>query len=82
VTEPDPDAIRADVLELKARQIPRDYIRRRTLAKIEAERQRFLDFLEALSVQLPSDARSRWPYPSKLVEWKPWKEFQAQIEER
>jgi glycosyltransferase involved in cell wall biosynthesis len=79
LTEPDPDAIRAAVLELKARRIPRDYIRQRTLAKIEADRQRFLAFLSALSVKLPSGAETKWPFPSKLVQWKPWKEFLTEI---
>lgn len=78
-TEADPEAIRAAVLELKARRIPRDHIRRRTLAKIEPDRQRFLDFLSALSVELPVDSRTQWPFPSKLLVRKPWKEFAREL---
>lgn len=79
LTEPDPDAINAAVLELKRRGIPRDYVRRRTLAKIDADRQRFLEFLRALSVRLPENADSVWPFPSKLVVWRPWKEFLKEL---
>jgi hypothetical protein len=74
LTEPDPNAIRAAVQDLKARRIPRDYIRQRTLAKIGADRHRFLAFLRRLSVEVPGGAE-KWPFPSKLVKWKPWKEF-------
>jgi glycosyltransferase involved in cell wall biosynthesis len=78
-TEADPEAIRAAVLELKARRIPRDHIRRRTLARIDADRQRFLDFLSALSVELPSTSRTQWPFPSKLLKWRPWQEFAREL---
>jgi hypothetical protein len=79
ITPPDPDLVRRAVLELKARRIPRGYVRARTLAKIEADRSRFLDFLEGLSVALPADARTRWPFPPKVISWKPWRDFLPEI---
>jgi hypothetical protein len=40
---------------------------------------RFLDFLSDLSVPVSPDAMEKWPFPSKMVEWKPWRKFLADI---
>ena len=65
----DPDSVRDAVLELKARNIPRGYIRAQTLEKIKPDRERFLNFLSELGVALPSnaDAFANWPFPDKLI---------------
>jgi glycosyltransferase involved in cell wall biosynthesis len=50
IVPPDPRAVRDGVAALKARQIPRERVRQKTLAKIEPQRRAFLalldDFLE------------------------------------
>lgn len=48
IAEPDPAAIRNAVHELMARKIDRDHVRRRTLQKIEADRQRYIRLAQAL----------------------------------
>ena len=78
-TGPDPDAIRKAVLDLKARRIPRSYVRQQTLAKIKLDRQRFLDLLSDLSVNIQGDTEANWPFPNKLVTWRKWREFLPDI---
>lgn len=62
--EPDPISVRDAVESLKVRNIPRDEIRARTLAKIEPERRRFLaivdDLVESLGGAPP--VATRWPF--------------------
>jgi glycosyltransferase involved in cell wall biosynthesis len=72
--DPHADAVKNAVLELKSRGIPRAYVRERTLEKVKADRERFLNLLADLGVQLPPDvgAFKNWPFPNKLgLETKP-----------
>jgi glycosyltransferase involved in cell wall biosynthesis len=46
IVEPTPRAVRTGVEAMRARNIPRSYIRERTLAKLAVERHRFLAFVE------------------------------------
>lgn len=73
ICEPAADAVKNAVLELKARQIPRDYIRQRTLARIKNERTRFLELVDDLRLKLGGrpEAFSEWPYGdfSGMVTW-------------
>jgi hypothetical protein len=72
--DPDADAVKNAVLELKRRKIPRAYVRERTLEKVKVDRERFLNLLADLGVQLPLDvdAFKNWPFPNKLgLETKP-----------
>ncbi|HZP20830.1 MAG TPA: glycosyltransferase [Bauldia sp.] len=46
IVPPDPRAVREGVAALKARQIPRDHVRQKTLAKIEPQRRAFLALLD------------------------------------
>ncbi len=70
---PNPRAIAEAVHALKAKRIPPDHIRARTLACIEADRQRFLGFLDALLKE--GGARRRfssgaWPLRKPVtMEW-------------
>ena len=70
---PDRAAVRAAVEELKARQIPRDYIRQRTLARVHKHRARFLQLVEDLQRQLggPPLSFEGWPFAkvSGMIEW-------------
>lgn len=60
---PDPGAVAAAVQALKARRIPRDHIRAKTLQRIEADRHRFLGFLNRLLAEAGSRQRLAGPWP-------------------
>jgi len=86
VCDPDPPAVRQAVESLRSRRIPREYVRERTLAKIEPERRRFLALLDELRESLGGTRQfddGAWPFPnaSDLLPWKHhWKhlaEFDA-----
>jgi glycosyltransferase involved in cell wall biosynthesis len=73
VCDPNPDAVRDAVADLKARNVPRDHIRQATLSRIESQRRRFLDLVDDLRAGLggrhrrprdmaPPDARG-------ILEW-------------
>jgi glycosyltransferase involved in cell wall biosynthesis len=47
VADPDPRAVREAVEQLIARDVPRDHVRARTLARVEADRARYIAFVQA-----------------------------------
>jgi uncharacterized protein (TIGR01627 family) len=73
VCEPDAAAVSEAVVSLKARNLSRDYIRAKTLKRIEPDRKRFMavvrQMVENLGGQHPS--AGTWPYGdvSGLVSW-------------
>ena len=78
ICEANPSAVREAVATLKARNIPRDYIRSRTLAKIEPARQSFLSHIDDLRQRLGGERRHHegiWPFgTSEFLKWKTFKE--------
>ncbi len=64
ICEPKADAVRDAVEVLKARNLPRDYVRARTLAKIEPERRRFLAIVDEMIGRLDQKDRAPvgWPF--------------------
>jgi glycosyltransferase involved in cell wall biosynthesis len=65
ICDADPQAVRMAVDVLKARQIPRDYIRARTLAKLGPDRHRFLSLIDDLVQRLGGKrkfAERPWPF--------------------
>ncbi len=48
IVQPDPRSVGEAVAGLIARNIPRDYIRKKTLARVERERERFIVFVQSL----------------------------------
>jgi glycosyltransferase involved in cell wall biosynthesis len=70
---PNPRAIAEAVHALKAKRIPPDHIRAKTLARVEADRQRFLGFLDALLDEGGSRRRfssGAWPLRKPVtMEW-------------
>ena len=79
ICEPKLSSVRDAVQKLAERNIPREYIRDRTLAKIEPERQRFLALIDNLSERLGGKRRYQdgaWPFGEKssLVTWKKYRE--------
>jgi hypothetical protein len=74
ICDPDPDAVRDAVEDLRTRHIPRAYIRERTLAKIEPDRRRFLTLIDELREELGGERQHDdgvWPFSSldELVSW-------------
>jgi len=79
ICNPTPSAVSEAVQALITRAIPRDYIRNRTLAKIEPERRRFLALIDDLSERLGGARRydqGTWPFGTarSLVNWKEFSE--------
>ncbi|MFN3746847.1 MAG: glycosyltransferase [Hyphomicrobiaceae bacterium] len=82
VCEPDPAAVRDAVAELRARNIPREVIRARTLAKIQPERARFLSLVDDLIEDLGGERRysgGDWPFGD--VSGVPWRYFSLHLDE-
>ena len=78
ICDPHPAAVRDAVEALKARDIPRDHIRARTLAKIEPDRRRFLSLIDDLSERLGGQRRyddGIWPFDatSPLATWRDYR---------
>jgi uncharacterized protein (TIGR01627 family) len=73
VCDPNPAAVRDAVEALKRRNIPRHYIRDRTLARIEPERRRLLAIINDLVESLGGERRfdEHWPFGavSGMVAW-------------
>lgn len=82
ICDPNPEAVRDAVAELKGRNIPRELIRARTLAKIQPERERFLamvdDFIEELGGRRRFDGFA-WPFGD--ISGVPWNFFDHHLED-
>lgn len=48
ICQPDPRSVREAVEALIARNVPRDYVRSKTLARVDLERRRYIDFVQEL----------------------------------
>ncbi len=83
VVEPEPEAIRRAVEELRDRAIPRGEIRRRTLEIVLDRRARLLEFLDALYRRVGSSepAPVDWPFSGTggLATFKPARRLAAEI---
>jgi Glycosyl transferases group 1 len=77
---PDPAAVAAAVQALKARGIPRDHIRTKTLQRIEADRRRFLEFLNRLLAEAGSRRRLDGPWPFRKPATMAWVPVQEAID--
>ena len=76
IADPDPRSIREAVTAMAARRIPRDHIRARTLARVERERSRFVDFVQGVIERHGgrTDFASAFPgllHGDRLVPWVP-----------
>jgi glycosyltransferase involved in cell wall biosynthesis len=74
ICDPEPAAVRRAVEALKSREIPRDYVRARTLARIEPARRRFLSLMDDLGERLGGQRHhddGAWPFGaiSPLATW-------------
>ena len=76
-------AVRQAVEGLKARNIPREYIRERTLAKIAPERRRFLSLIDDLSERLGGKRHhdgDAWPFEAEVAPWKTYRQHLQDFE--
>jgi glycosyltransferase involved in cell wall biosynthesis len=81
IARPDPRDIRDAVEALKARAIPREFIARRTLDKVECDRRRLVVLLEELRARAgrPTDSEASPFDCERRIEWRPWDEFLSQL---
>jgi glycosyltransferase involved in cell wall biosynthesis len=73
IADADPRAIREAVEGLRDRNVPRDYVRTRTLAKLTTERHRFVAFLERIRAEhrVARTYETRWPFSGpSFQKWK------------
>jgi SAM-dependent methyltransferase len=80
VVAPDPRSIRDAVTALRQRNIPRAYVRERTLQRIEPGRRRFVALVEEIIADLGAPKRfapSAWPFGE--ISGVPWDSFAAQV---
>ena len=85
VCEPTPAAVRDAVAALRARNVPRELVRARTLAKIEAERKRFLAMADDLIEELGGERQNSdaWPFgDTSGVAWLPFEKHLAAFAKR
>jgi glycosyltransferase involved in cell wall biosynthesis len=85
VCEPTPAAVRDAVAALRARNVPRELVRARTLAKIEAERKRFLAMIDDLIEELGGERQNSdaWPFgDTSGATWLPFAKHLAVFAER
>ncbi len=72
VVPADPSSVAEAVDAMKARAIPRGYVRERTLKRMEQDRGRFLGLLNAILEESGAEPRFSMPWPFRkpvLMEW-------------
>lgn len=83
VVPPDPRAINEAVEALKARRIPQETVRSRTLARLRREREHLVDVLQAadpaLAAQLTPRPDWRSAFFTEAFFWRPLAEIEAEI---
>jgi glycosyltransferase involved in cell wall biosynthesis len=83
IVPPDPRAIREAVEALKARRIPQEKVRSRTLVRLRHERERLLDVLQAadpaVAAQLTPRPDWRSPFFKAAIAWRTSAEIEAEI---
>lgn len=84
IAEPNPRSIREAVDALVARNVPRDYVRARTLARVEQDRRRYIRLVQDLIDSQGGTSRfedrfwecTRGP---TIMRWRPMSEFTATV---
>ena len=83
VCDPDPRAVCDAVAALRARNVPREVVRARTLARIRPERERFLRLIDDLAEELGGtrpDWGDTWPFGDESgVTWRLFKDHLDQV---
>ncbi|SFV32121.1 glycosyltransferase [Hyphomicrobium facile] len=79
VCDATPRAVRDAVAELKSRNIPKSYIRDKTLKKLEPERQRFLALIDSLVEELGGQPQPAGVWPFGEISGVPWASFDMHL---
>lgn len=84
VADPDPRAIRNAVEQLIARDVPRSLVRARTMARIDADRARYIAYVQALIDRVGGDEKFADRFWSLLrgagiMRWRPMTEFSQTV---
>jgi glycosyltransferase involved in cell wall biosynthesis len=84
IAEPNPRSVREAVDALVARNVPRDYVRARTLARVELVRRRYIDFVQELIDSAGGTFRFEdrfWQCTraAGVMRWRSMKEFSATV---
>ena len=84
IVPPEPGAIRDAVEAWKARPPPREWVRARTLARIAADRERFVSFVQALIEQEGGDASFAATFRAmhrndRIERWVPMRDFASEV---
>jgi hypothetical protein len=80
IAEPDPRSIREAVDALIARNVPRDYVRKKTLARVDLDRRRYIDLVQGLIDEAGGTLRFEdrfWQFTrgETIIHWRSMKEF-------
>ena len=70
---PDPRSVAEAVAALRARQIPREYVRQKTLERMRPQRQAFIDLLNRLLAEAGSNRTIVTPWPFRrpvIMQWR------------
>jgi hypothetical protein len=76
----DPRSVAEAVAALKAKNIPRQYVRDRTLRLVERDRARFLGLLNSILEESGSDHRFAMPWPFRKTVIMQWMEADAAVD--
>ena len=71
--DPDPRSVAEAVAALRARQIPREYVRQQTLERMRPQRQAFIDLLNRILADAGSDRTIVTPWPFRrpvIMQWR------------
>jgi glycosyltransferase involved in cell wall biosynthesis len=84
IADPDPRSIREAVHALAARNFPRDYVRARTLTRVNRERDRYIEFVQGLIDQQGGELRFAdrfWQCTrgKTIMHWRSMKEFSETV---
>jgi glycosyltransferase involved in cell wall biosynthesis len=84
IVPPDPRAVRGAVEALKAKALPREYVRARAMARIERDRKGFVSFVQDLidaeGGRTPFDARfEKFLRKDRFERWLPMRDFAAEV---
>ncbi len=84
IAEPDPRSIREAVDALVARNVPRDYVRKKTLARVDLDRRRYINLVQGLIDEAGGTLQFEdrfWQFTraKTIIHWRTMKEFSETV---
>jgi glycosyltransferase involved in cell wall biosynthesis len=84
IAEPDPGSIREAVDALIARNVPRDYVRKKTLARVGLDRRRYINLVQGLIDEAGGTLQFEdrfWQFTraKTIIHWRTMKEFSERV---